>query len=160
MSSEFATVEVHSADLTLDSYFRTFSFNVLKQLLTGQSLEIFMVTNVTSKLRTVEHGMLLEFFHCFPDNFSVFVIFKASVREFTEVDAIAKHFINFLEEVTTHLAVWTADIIMSLWASCFVCFLSVVNLSCVSFTFADSHWLKLFIRKFVKLWIGKIIFIM
>lgn len=139
MSSELPTIEVHSTDLTLDSYFRTFSFNVLEQLLSGQSLEIFMVANVTSKLRTVEHGMLLEFFHCFPDNFSVFVIFKASVREFTEVNAIAKHFIYFLEEVTTYLAVWTANIIMSLWTSCFICFLSVVHLGCVSFTFTDTH---------------------
>lgn len=48
-----------------------------------------MVTNVTSELGTVEHGMLLKFFHCFPDNFSVFVIFVASVREFTEVNAIS-----------------------------------------------------------------------
>jgi hypothetical protein len=119
-----------------------------------------MVANVTSELGTVKHGMLLKFFHCFPDNFSVFIIFKASVREFTEVDAITKNFIYFLHEVSTFLAVWTTYIIMSLWASCFICFLSVIHLSCVSFTFTDTHCLKLFIRKLVKLWIGKIVFIM
>jgi hypothetical protein len=119
-----------------------------------------MIANVTSELWTVEHSMLLKFLHCFPDNFSMFVIFKASVRKFTEVDTITKHFIYFLKKISTFLTVWTADVIMSLWASCFISFLSVVHLSCISFTFTNRHCLKLFIRKLVKLWISKIIFIM
>ena len=118
-----------------------------------------MIANVTSKLGTVKHGMLLKFFHCFPDNFSVFIIFKASVGKFTEINAISKYFIYFLKEFTTFLAIWTTYIIMSLWTSCFVCFLSIIHLGRVSFTFAYTHCLKLFIRKFVKLWIGKVILI-
>jgi len=118
-----------------------------------------MIANVTSELWTVEHSMLLKFIHCFPDNFFMF-IFKASVRKFTEVNTITKHFIYFLKKISTFLTVWTADVIMSLWASCFISFLSVVHLSCISFTFANRHCLKLFIRKLVKLWISKIIFIM
>jgi hypothetical protein len=119
-----------------------------------------MIANVTSELWTVKHSMLLKFFHCFPDNFSMFIIFIASVRKFTEVDTITKHFIYFLKKISTFLAVWTTDVIMSLWASCFVSFLSIIHLSCISFTFTNRHCLKLFIRKFVKLWISKIIFIM
>jgi len=119
-----------------------------------------MIANVTSELWTVEHSMLLKFIHCFPDNFFMFVIFKASVRKFTEVDTITKHFIYWFKKISTFLTVWTADFIMSLWAFCFISFLSVVHLSCISFTFTNRHCLKLFIRKLVKLWIGKIIFIM
>jgi len=118
-----------------------------------------MIANVTSELWTVEHSMFLKFIHCFPDNFTMF-IFKASVRKFTEVNTITKQFIYFLKKISTFLTVWTADVIMSLWASCFISFLSVVHLSCISFTFTNRHCQKLFIRKLVKLWISKIIFIM
>jgi phage-related minor tail protein len=81
-----------------------------------------MVADITAKLRTIEKSMLLKFSHCFPNNFSTFAVFVAAMREFTKINAISDNFVNFLQEITSILTIWAADIIA--WsdthASCFI----------------------------------------
>ena len=73
-------------------------------------LEIFMIADITPKLRTVIHCMLLQILHCLPDDLSIFVSFIALVGEFTEVNAVLNDFVNFGQEIATGLANRAADL--------------------------------------------------
>jgi hypothetical protein len=84
---------------------------VLEELSSGHFLEIFIITDITTKLRAIEKSMLLKFSHCFPNNFTAFAVLVAAMGEFTKIYAISDNFIYFLHEITTFLTIWAADII-------------------------------------------------
>ena len=104
MARKFCSVKVLYTSLALDHYLRTFSFDVLKQLCSCHVLKVFVIAYVASKLGALIHCMLLELPHCFPDDHSVSLFLVALVREFTEVNAVGKHLVNVLQEVSSGVA--------------------------------------------------------
>ena len=52
-------IEVLIANLALDHHLGALALDMLEKLGTGHVLKIFMVTNVTAKLRAIIHCMLL-----------------------------------------------------------------------------------------------------
>ena len=59
MPGELGSIVILDASLALDHNFGTFSLDVLKQLGSRHMLEVFMVTDIAPKLRTLIHRMLL-----------------------------------------------------------------------------------------------------
>jgi len=84
---------------------------MFKKLSSRHLLEILMVADITSKLWTFKKSMFLKFIHCFPNNFTAFVVHVASMREFTKINAVSEYFVNFLHEITSFLTIWAATII-------------------------------------------------
>ena len=111
MNNEFSSCEVQHTNLTLNRYFRAIIFDVFKELSSSHLLEIFMVADVTTKLRAIKKSMLLKFIHCFPNNFTPFAVNVTVMREFTKIDAISDNFVNFLHEITSFLTIWAAYVI-------------------------------------------------
>ena len=99
----------------LTSYWHVWAFclDMLVKLSSGQILEFFSITNITTKFWTMELSMDLKFSKSFPDNFS-FSIHMTSVWELTEINTILKNFVDWLKEFSSFLAIWTARIIISL----------------------------------------------
>jgi hypothetical protein len=81
---------------------------MLEQLPSGHVLEIFMITNVTTKLRAVTNGMLLKIFHGLPEQDSITAVLVASMRELTEVNAILKDIVNILYKIWG-AAIWAVQ---------------------------------------------------
>ena len=138
VSCKLTSVKVFTADLTLDHNFRAVSLNMHEKLLPGHMLKVFMIANVTAEFWAIIDGVLLEFFHGFPYDLTVFIVLVTFVREFTEVNAVLENLVNWLQKVTSSLAMWAANVIS--WSnSGFSRFdelrlLSSLHLSSVSFS--------------------------
>ena len=76
-------------------------------------LELLSIADVATELGALVLGMSLELSQGLPDNLGTTLGRPASMRELTEVDTVAKHFVDLLHEVTSSLAVGAADI--ELW---------------------------------------------
>ena len=100
---EVPPIEVLVTNLALDHHLWALALDMLEKLGTGHVLEIFMVTNVTAKLRAIIHRVLLKLLHRFPNDFSVFVLFpvlEAPMWELTEIDAVLQDLVDSLQEVS------------------------------------------------------------
>ena len=107
MISKVSSIIVFITNLTLNHDLWTFFLYMLKQLSSRHMLEIFMIANVTSKLRAFVHCVLLKFIHCFPNNFTISIVFITLMRKFTKINTICKYFVNIMKEVTLGLTIWT-----------------------------------------------------
>ena len=101
-------------------------------------LEVLVIANVTAKLGAVIDGVLLEFFHGFPYDLAMLAVFVTFVRELTEVNAVLKNLVYWLQKVATSLAMGTADVVArsdtGLSRSVESVLLSLLHLSSVSFS--------------------------
>jgi hypothetical protein len=102
-------VKVFVTHLALHWNFRAFSLDMLENLGTSHVLKVFVVTDIASKLWTVEHRMFLQLSHRLPDYFPVLWVFEASVRKLAKVETVPQHLVHFLQEISSLLAVGTAN---------------------------------------------------
>jgi hypothetical protein len=72
-------------------------------------LKVFMITDVASKLWTFIKRMLLQVLHRLPYDYTLPVFFEALVRKLAKVYAVSDDVVNLPKEVTSSLAVWTAN---------------------------------------------------
>ena len=91
---------------------RTLNFDVFKELLPGQVLEVLNVAEIASKLRAIELSMVLQLGERLPDNFVSSVLRLAFMWEFTEVDHVFENFVYFFHEVAARLTVGAANVIL------------------------------------------------
>lgn len=102
--------KIFIANLALNHNFWTVLFDMLEKLLSGHMLEVLMITNITTEFRAVIDSMLLKVTHCLPNDFTMLRISVTLMRELTEINAVNKHFIDILQEISSSLAVRTANI--------------------------------------------------
>ena len=88
------------------------NFDVFKELLPGQVLEVLNVAEIASKLRAIELSMVLQLRERLPDNFVSSVLRLAFMWEFTEVDHVFENFVYFFHEVAARLTVGAANVIL------------------------------------------------
>jgi hypothetical protein len=106
---EFSSWELFVADLAHDKNFWAVSLDMVMELGSSHVLELGSVADITSELGAVELSMCLELTEGLPDdNFPSILI--ASMWEFTEINAVLQHLVNFLEEITASLAIGAANI--------------------------------------------------
>ena len=139
---EFGSAKVALANLALNDDLWAVSLDMLEQLCSSHVLELFLVADVAAELGALVHWMVLQISHSFPDN-NLTAIFPALVWELTEVNAIAKNFIDWLHEISSFLAVGAAHFeawrdISSLQGSLFC-----VNLGSILFSLSWWHARKL-----------------
>lgn len=81
------------------------------------------------------------------------------MRELTEVNAIPKDLIDWLQEFATFLAMWAAYVVAWGLISSLESSLSLISLCCVLFSLCWRHLSEFLFGKLVHLWIGKIVFV-
>ena len=96
------------ADLAHAKNFWAVSLDMIMELGSSHVLELGSIADITSKLGAVELSVCLEFSEGLPDDLSSILL--ASMWEFTEINAVLKNLVNFLEEITASLAIGTANI--------------------------------------------------
>jgi hypothetical protein len=69
-----------------------------------------VITNVATEFRAVIDSMLLKVTHCLPNDFTMLRISVTLMRELTEINAVNKNFIHILKEISSSLAIRTANI--------------------------------------------------
>ena len=111
VAREFSALELLSTQLTLDHDLGAFALNVLEKLRASHMLILLLVTDVAAKLRALNHGVLLELEQRLPDDLALLAVNVASMRELTEVDAVAQDFVDLDDEVAALLAVRAANVI-------------------------------------------------
>ena len=163
VSCKLTSAELFTAYLTLDHNFRAVSLNMHEKLLPGHMLKVFMIANVTAEFWAIIDGVLLEFFHGFPYDLTVFIVLVTFMREFTEVNAVLENLVNWLQKVTSSLAMWAANVIS--WSnsgfsrSDELRLLSSLHLSSVSFSLPWWHLCEHIFRKFELFWVGVLILV-
>ena len=111
VAREFSALELLSTQLTLDHDLGAFALNVLEELRASHMLILLLVTDVAAKLGALNHGVLLELEQRLPDDLALLAVNVASMRELTEVDAVAQDFVDLDDEVAALLAVRAANVI-------------------------------------------------
>ena len=114
MRSKLGTIELSTTNLTLHHHSRALSFNMLEKLSPRHVLKLLLVTNITTKFGTFVQGMFLKIQHCFPNNSSILGLRITLVREFTEIDTVHKNLVDWLQEISSNLAMGTTNILLSL----------------------------------------------
>jgi hypothetical protein len=104
------------ADLAHDKNFWAVSLDMIMELGSGHMLELGSVADITSELGAVELSVCLELTEGLPDDLAA--IFIASMWELTEINAVLNNLVNFLEEITTSLAIGAANVITASWSWC------------------------------------------
>lgn len=95
----------------LACYWQVWAFylDMLMELSSCKVLEFFSVANVTSKFRTMELRVHLEFTKSFPNDFR-FSIWMAFMGEFTKINTVLQDFVDWLKEFTSFLTIRAASI--------------------------------------------------
>jgi len=106
---EFSSWELFIADLAHDKNFWAVSLDMVMELGSSHVLELGSVADITSELGAVELSVCLELTEGLPDD-NFLTILIASMWEFTEINAVLQHLVNFLEEITASLAIGAANI--------------------------------------------------
>ena len=114
MRSKLGTIELSTTNLTLHHHSRALSFNMLEKLCPRHVLKLLLITNITTKFGTFVQGMFLKIQHCFPNNSSILGLRITLVREFTEIDTVHKNLVDWLQEISSNLAMGTTNILLSL----------------------------------------------
>ena len=104
------------ADLAHDKNFWAVSLDMIMELGSGHMLELRSVADITSELGAVELSVCLELTEGLPDDLTA--IFIASMWELTEINAVLNNLVNFLEEITTSLAIGAANVVTTSWSWC------------------------------------------
>lgn len=97
------------ADLAHNQNFRAVSLYVVIKLRSCHVLELGSIADVTSKLGAIELSVSLKFTEGLPDD-DLLSVLPASMWEFTEINAVLKNLVYFLEKVSTSLAIGAAYI--------------------------------------------------
>lgn len=95
-------------DLAHNKHFRTVSLDMIMKLRPSHVLELRPVADITSKLWAVKLSVCLKLTEGLPDYLSSHS--WAPMRELTEINAVSYNLVNFLQEITTSLAVGAANI--------------------------------------------------
>ena len=97
------------ADLAHDQDLWAISLDMVVKLGSRHVLELRSVTDITAELWAVELSVGLELSESLPDD-GLLSTLPASMWELTEINAVLENLVYFLEEVTTSLAIGTADV--------------------------------------------------
>jgi hypothetical protein len=115
MAVELTSGILFVADLAHDLYLWAISLDVVVELGSGQVLELLSVADVASELGALELSVTLELSKSLPDDLTALSCLRpASVRELTEVNTVSQDFVDFLQEVSSSLAVRAAEV--KLWS--------------------------------------------
>ena len=107
---KICSLEVALAHLALHDDLGTLSFNMLEKLCTSHMLVLWIETNVTAKLGTLVHSVLLQLVHGLPE-YDFLTIRIAFVRELTEIDAVSENLVDWLKKISWLLTMWAAHTI-------------------------------------------------
>lgn len=92
-------------------------FNMVPKLSSGHTLEFLKVANIATVFRAlVVLRMLLKLSDSHPFNFTGWT-FITLMRELTEINTVSYNWVNFLENVSSTLAMWASHDIVSLLLS-------------------------------------------
>jgi hypothetical protein len=122
MALELISSILFVADLAHNLHFWAISLDVIIKLSSCHVLELLSIANVATEFGALVLSMCLELTEGLPDDLRATFSGPASMRELTEVNTVSKNLVDLLQEVTSSLAIWAADI--KFWGneqlSCFV----------------------------------------
>lgn len=88
MICKLSSVEVTLTNLALNNNLWAIPLNMLEQLSSCHMLELLLVANITTKLWTLIHGMLLQVVHGLPND-NILTILPALMWELTEINTVS-----------------------------------------------------------------------
>ena len=110
MLREIFTRVFFIANLAHDHHLRAITLDVFVQLSTRHMLVLITIANVAAKLRAVELSMNLQLSQGLPNDLSFTIWSRASMWELAEINTVLEYFVHWLQEVTSCLAIWAADV--------------------------------------------------
>ena len=88
MICKLSSVEVTLTNLALNNNLWAIPLDMLEQLSSSHMLELLLVANITTKLWTLIHGMLLQVVHGLPND-NILTILPALMWELTEINTVS-----------------------------------------------------------------------